>query len=168
MRNIVFIGFMGAGKSSIGKLLAEKLSFSFIDTDILIEKKMKMSIPKIFKKYGEAHFRRCENEAVKEAAERSNIVISTGGGVPMFETNMQVLRENSIIICLRANVETIMYRTRGRGHRPLLDSQKEKIQELLDKRKPFYEKADFFVDTDDLSPIQIVGEIMAYLRRIKG
>lgn len=168
MKNIVFIGFMGAGKSSIGKLLAEKLSFSFIDTDILIEKKMKMSIPKIFKQYGEAYFRRCENEAVKEAAERSNIVISTGGGVPMFETNMQVLRENSIIICLRANVETIMYRTRGRGHRPLLDSQKEKIQELLDKRKPFYEKADFFVDTDDLSPIQIVGEIMAYLRRIKG
>ena len=168
MKNIVFIGFMGTGKSSIGKLLAERLSFSFIDTDILIEKKMKMSIPKIFKQYGETYFRSCEKEVVKEAAGRSNIVISTGGGVPMFEANMQALKENSIIICLRANVETIMYRTRGRGHRPLLDSQKEKIQELLDKRKPFYEKADFFIDTDNLSPIQIVGEIMAYLRRIKG
>lgn len=168
MKNIVLIGFMGTGKSCVGKLLAEKLSFSFADTDLLVEEEAKMSIPQIFSQYGEAHFRSCEKKAVREAAERSNIVISTGGGVPMFEENRQVLRKNSIIICLCASVDTIMDRTKGRGSRPLLNSQKDKIQALLDERKPFYDEADFIIDTDDLSPLQIVGEIMVYLRRRKN
>ncbi|WP_196593902.1 shikimate kinase [Pectinatus sottacetonis] len=168
MKNVVFIGFMGTGKSCVGRLLAEKISFSFADTDILVEQNCGMSIPEIFAQYGEKYFRSEEKKAVKEAAACSNIVISTGGGVPTFEENMAVLKKNSIIICLCASVNTILQRTKGRNNRPLLNSDKDKVQQLLDKRQPVYKKADFIIDTDDLSPLQIVNEIMLYLKRRKN
>ncbi|WP_196590878.1 shikimate kinase [Pectinatus frisingensis] len=168
MKNIVLIGFMGTGKSCVGKLLAEKLGFSFIDTDLLVEQQVQMTIPQIFQQYGEAYFRECEKKAVKQAVMQSSTVIATGGGVPLFEENRDILQINSAVICLRAEVKTIMHRTKGRNNRPLLNSQEEKIQSLLDERKPFYAQADFLIDTDALSPLQIVNEIILYLRRMKN
>ncbi|WP_182187355.1 shikimate kinase [Pectinatus frisingensis] len=168
MKNIALIGFMGTGKSCVGKLLAEKLGFSFIDTDLLVEQQVQMTIPQIFQQYGEAYFRECEKKAVKQAVMQPSTVIATGGGVPLFEENRDVLQINSAVICLRAEVKTIMHRTKGRNNRPLLNSQEEKIQSLLDERKPFYAQADFLIDTDALSPLQIVNEIILYLRRMKN
>ncbi|WP_196599406.1 shikimate kinase [Pectinatus frisingensis] len=168
MKNIVLIGFMGTGKSCVGKLLAEKLGFSFIDTDLLVEQQVQMTIPQIFQQYGEAYFRECEKKAVKQAVMQPSTVIATGGGVPLFEENRDILQINSAVICLRAEVKTIMHRTKGRNNRPLLNSQEEKIQSLLDERKPFYAQADFLIDTDALSPLQIVNEIILYLRRMKN
>lgn len=166
--NVILIGFMGTGKSSVGRFLAEKLSYTFIDTDILIEEQEAMTIPQIFERHGEEYFRACEKKIMREACTRSNTVISTGGGVPMYEENRLSMQKNgNTIICLCANIATIMGRIKGRGNRPLLKDDEAKMQTLLNKRMPFYKQCDFMIDTDNLSPLQIVGEITAYLRRRK-
>lgn len=168
MKNIVLIGFMGTGKSCVGRLLAEKTNFSFIDTDIIIENDNQMSIPEMFTKFGEPYFRTKEKKAIKKAAAQCNAVISTGGGVPMDIENMKILRETGVIICLCASVDTIIQRTKNRNNRPLLAKEKDKITALLNKRRPAYNNADFIIDTDDLSPWQIVCEIMLFLKRRKN
>lgn len=169
MKNIVLIGFMGTGKSSVGRLLAEKLGYSFIDTDTLIEERTELSIPQIFAESGEDYFRQYEKKIVKEVCSRANIVISTGGGVPMFEENRLSMKTgDNILICLRAGIPTIMRRTKGRNNRPLLKNDESKMQSLLEKRMPFYDQADFMIDTDNLTPLQIVNEIIVYLRRKKN
>ncbi|TCS81382.1 shikimate kinase [Pectinatus cerevisiiphilus] len=168
MMNIVLIGFMGTGKSSVGRLLAEKLSYAFVDTDALIEERAGLSIPQMFAKFGEKYFRQREKDIIKETCNRTHTVISTGGGVPIFEANRQILQNGrNIIVCLRANIPTILNRTKGRGDRPLLKNDLHKMQALLKQRMPFYNQADFIIDTDELSPLQIVNEIMVYLRRRK-
>ena len=169
--NVVLIGFMGTGKTSIGKLLAVKLGCAFVDLDHKIEADNKMSIPEIFKKYGENHFRELEKQAVKEVSERRGIVIATGGGTVKDVENIKMLKENGIIICLTADIDEILYRTEHKGDRPVLDSRdkahgdrRAAIEKLIEERKEFYDQADYKIDTTNWSPLQIIEDINQYLK----
>lgn len=166
-KNIVLIGFMGTGKSSCGKALATRLGCAFVDLDKTIETKEGMSIPEIFTAKGEAYFREKEREAVREVAQRKGAVIATGGGAVKDEENFAALKERGVIICLTADIDTILARTERRGERPMLDGQEDRrkgIEELLESRQAMYARADFSVDTSYLSPMQVTEEIFGFLR----
>ena len=166
-KNIVLIGFMGTGKSSCGKSLATRLGCAFIDLDKYIESKEKMSIPEIFAAKGEAYFREKEREAVREVVQRKGAVIATGGGTIKDEENFAAMKERGVIVCLSADVDTILQRTARRGERPLLDAQMDRrkaVEDLLASRKAMYARADFTVDTSNLSPMQVTEEIVGFLR----
>ncbi|MBU4128907.1 shikimate kinase [bacterium] len=167
MKNIVLTGFMGVGKNAIGKKLAKELGLKFVNTDDIIEKKEGITITQIFEKFGEKHFRKLEKEIIKKVAQGKNQVISTGGGVVLDQENISNLTENGVIICLWASPEMIRERTEKETHRPLLEgvSREERIKELLDYRKPFYEKsADYIIDTSHLTVEETVEKILKCLR----
>lgn len=169
MRNVILIGFMGTGKTSTGKMLAQKLGCAFIDMDVRIEEEAGMSIPEIFAKYGEAHFRQLEHELAVRLSNRRNAVISTGGGTVKDPENMVALQKSGTIICLQADVDTVLERTSCRGTRPVLDKEdqgdrRQAVEKLLAERAALYEQADFSVDTSDLSPLQVVEIIVKTLK----
>ena len=173
MENVALIGFMGTGKSSVGKLLASRLGVIFADLDAEIEAKCNMKIPQIFEKYGEDYFRAREKETVKEFASRKNTVIATGGGVVKDAENLKLLQESGLIIALTANADVIYERTLKEGERPLLDNlskskRKQRIKDLMEERKKLYENADYTVDTGELSPMQVVEDILKYIRIRRG
>ena len=160
-KNIVLIGFMATGKSSVAHLLAKRLNKRVVSTDSLIEKKSKKTIPQIFKQDGEIRFRELEIQVVKKVSEMKNIIVDCGGGVVLNKINIDRLKKNGIIILLTARPEEILKReNKEKGARPLL-SKKEKlkvIKELLNFRKPFYEgSCDYKINTSKLS-IEEVGE----------
>lgn len=164
--NIVLIGFMGVGKTSVGKRLADILQMEFIDTDKEIEKLTGMTISQIFARHGEVRFRSEEHLIVTKVASRTNCVISTGGGAVLNDENVKALRKNGVLICLTASPEVIQERVSKRGGRPLLykDKSIEKITQMLEERKEFYAQADFAVDTTNLSQEETVEEILAQLK----
>lgn len=190
--NVILTGFMGTGKTSLGKMLATKLGRPFVDIDKKIEDETQLSIPRIFERFGEAHFRELEKAAVKELSERRGLVIATGGGTVKDEENIRLLKSSGIIICLTTKPEEILNRTARRGERPLLDAGEtamrnenpqslkltaqssnnnerlETIKKLLAERKKFYDRADYQIDTTDWSPIQIVDNICRYLRQFRS
>jgi shikimate kinase len=167
MGNIVLTGFMGSGKTVVARQLARLLGMKVIDVDTEIEKSTKITINEIFKQFGEPRFREIETETIKQVSENNNVIISTGGGAVLKQENMDAMREKGVIICLTAEPETILERTMSTGDRPLLhvENPLERIKELLELRKPFYEKADVMIDTDRKTPLQIAEEI---IERMKG
>ena len=169
--NVILTGFMGTGKTSLGKLLATRLGRPFIDIDKKIEDENRMSIPKIFEQYGEEHFRALEKAAVKELSERRGLIIATGGGTIKDEENLNLLKNSGVMICLTTEPEEIFNRTARRGERPVLDGagneRLETIKKLLAERKKFYDRADYQVDTTNWSPIQIIDDICRYLRQFR-
>lgn len=167
MKNIVLTGFMGTGKTAVGRELSRLLNMKLIDVDTEIEKSQKMTINEIFRQFGEPRFREIETEMVKKVSEDNNIIISTGGGIVLRQENMDSLRENGVIVCLTATPETILKRTSHNSDRPLLQVEDplKKIKELLDFRKPFYDKADIMIDTEGKTPLQIAEEI---IEKVKG
>ena len=170
--NIILTGFMGTGKTSLGKLLATKLGRPFVDIDKKIEAEQKLSIPKIFEQFGEEHFRALEKSAVKELSERRGLVIATGGGTIKDEENLQLLKNSGVLICLTTEPEEIFNRTARRGERPVLDGGGDErlatIKKLLAERKKFYDRADYQVDTTEWSPLQIIDDICKYLRQFRS
>lgn len=168
MRNIILTGFMGTGKTAVGKELSRLLDIKLLDVDTEIEKSENMSINEIFGRFGEQRFREIETETIKMLSRNSNVIISTGGGAVLRQENMDALRKNGIIICLTATAETILERTDNNSDRPLLKVQDplEKINELLRFRKPYYEKADVVIDTEGKNPLQISEEIVEKIRKI--
>jgi len=166
MKNIVLTGFMGTGKTAVGKELARSLDVPLIDIDSEIENSERMTIQDIFKQHGEAVFREIETRKIKETAQRKNIIISTGGGAVLKDENMHALRRSGIIICLTASPETILQRVSNNNERPLLQGENplRKIEELLHVRQPFYDKADIIIDTENRTPLQIAEEIIECLR----
>ena len=170
--NFILTGFMGTGKTSLGKLLATRLGRPFIDIDKKIEDETQMSIPKIFELYGEEHFRELERLAVKELSSRRGLVIATGGGTIKDEVNLRLLKSSGVLICLTTEPEEILYRTSRRGERPVLDGggeeRLETIKRLLAERKKFYDQADYQVDTTEWSPLQIIDDICRYLRQFRS
>ncbi len=170
MKNVVLIGFMGTGKTSTGRMLANRLGYAFADLDQKIEAEEKMSIKTMFAERGETYFRAAEAAMVKRFATKGHVVISTGGGTVKNPDNMAELRKNGWIICLTAGVDTILERTGRRGTRPVLDSadhgdRRKAIAELLASRAKFYAGADYTVDTSKLSPMQVTEEILHFLKR---
>ena len=170
--NVILTGFMGTGKTSLGKLLATRLGRPFVDIDKKIEDEAKLSIPKIFEQFGEEHFRELEKSAVKELSERRGLVIATGGGTIKDEENFQLLKNSGVMICLTTEPEEIFARTARRGERPVLDGggneRLETIKKLLAERKKFYDRADYQVDTTEWSPLQIIDDICKYLRQFRS
>lgn len=165
MKNIVLTGFMGTGKSEVGRILSEKLSCSMFDSDSLIEKEQRMSITDIFRKHGEAVFRDIESEVISRLSDMENVVIATGGGAVLRKSNIDKLRKNGVIVCLTAKAETILERVKNNNERPLLQVENplEKVMELLTIREPYYKNADILVDTEGKSPEEIAEEILRKL-----
>ena len=168
MKNIVLIGFMGTGKTTVGRLLANRLGRPFIDSDKKIEYENNMTIREMFTVYGEAYFRQKERAVIAKLSRYNNAVIGTGGGVVLSTENMIRLKRNGVIIALTASVETILERTGRRNTRPILGSieqREQHITTLLAERMELYRKADCSVDTTNQSPQQVITEIMTFLRQ---
>ncbi|HAP93163.1 MAG TPA: shikimate kinase [Desulfotomaculum sp.] len=167
MINIVLIGFMGTGKTIVGKRLAARLGWEFIDTDSEVEQVTGKTIPQIFTRDGEIRFRSEERIVMQKLALRQCLVIATGGGAVLDPENVANLKKNGILICLSADPETIYYRVKGKRHRPLLDGKddlRRRIGELLIERAPAYQVADFTVDTSRCRPDEVVDKIVDYLK----
>ena len=169
MKNVVLIGFMGTGKTSVGRLLAGRLGCAFHDLDRKIEEKYGMSIPAMFRERGESYFRAREKEAVRAAAQRANLVIATGGGTVKDPENVTLLRRRGILVALTADVDTILQRTATRGRRPVLDhadagDRRAAVMQLLAERRHIYEDADITVDTSGRSPLEVAERILQALR----
>ncbi len=163
MKNIALTGFMGTGKSAVGRYLAKRLGYSYIDVDHEIERSKGMRITDIFKTYGEEAFRDMESETIAKVVRHTNAVISTGGGAVMRQENLDRLRERCIIVCLKASPETILSRVKNNKDRPLLDTADPmtRIKELLRQREPYYQRADITIQTDGLSPSEVVEHILS-------
>lgn len=163
MRDIILIGFMGAGKTTVGKRLAGSLGCRFVDTDEYIVSKAGMPVSEIFERYGEENFRARETDALRDLlSEEDMAVLSVGGGLPMREENRRYLRELGKTVYLRARTETLVKRLAGDESRPLLRGQdlQERITELLRQRGAVYEAAaDIILDTDGKNIGIIVQEI---------
>ena len=148
MNNIILCGFMGSGKTVVGKELAKIMGRKFIDTDELIEKEQGMAIKAIFTARGEEYFRELEYEACKKISDMKNCVISTGGGALTFERNVEVLKKGGKIVLLDASFDTICQRIGDSQSRPLFED-KEKARQLYDERKDKYlAAADYVIDGD--------------------
>ncbi|MEN7973266.1 MAG: shikimate kinase [Verrucomicrobiota bacterium] len=149
MRNIVLVGFMGTGKTTVGRLLAEQTGMSLVDMDTLIEERAGKTINEIFAQDGEPHFRALEREMAKELASTSGQIISTGGGIVLNPDNIADFEETGLVVCLLANANTVLERVRHDTTRPLLAGDKEaKIVELLESRKHLYESITHKIDTN--------------------
>ncbi len=160
--NIILIGLMGAGKSTIGKQLARELGKDFQDSDTEIEKRTGVSIDVIFDIEGEQGFRRRETGMLRELVEKRGVVLATGGGAVLAAENQQLLKDNGLIIYLRASAEHLAGRVRLDRRRPLLQSGDKlaKIRQLLTQREPIYQKlADVVVETNNRSVPRVVREI---------
>ncbi len=167
--NVVLIGFMGSGKSSVGRIIAKKLGKRFIDMDDVIEDKASMSINDIFAKFGEEHFRDIESEVALMLAEDNNLVISCGGGVILREKNMRALKKNGMVFYLKASPESIYRRVKDDNSRPLLKVKDPlaQIKQLLSVRELLYNQwADIVIDTDSKSLEEVAEEIMKQINKI--
>ena len=168
MNNIILIGFMGSGKSTVGLLLAQKLQWTFLDTDQMVEQKEMKKISVIFEEHGEAYFRDLETLCLKEldnGSERQ--IISVGGGLPLRSENREMLKKIGKVIYLQAKPETIYARLKYNRERPLLqgDHPEEKIKTLLAQREEFYlEAADVVIDVDNLSHEEVIDAVEEKLK----
>jgi len=167
MSNIYLVGFMGTGKSAVGRELAKKKKLQFADLDELIELKEKRAITDIFAKSGEPHFRRIEKETLKDVSRQKGFVIACGGGIVMDPENIKIMKKSGRLICLSATPDVILKRTSGTTHRPLLnvDNPKEKIELLLKLRSPYYALADKVIDTSELSIKEVADRIFKFVSR---
>lgn len=171
MKNIVLLGFMGTGKSAVGRRLATAFRYQFIDTDEVIEEKTHKRITEIFSEQGEEAFRRLESEVVIGLAERTGCVISTGGGIVLDSKNLDLLQKNGILVLLRCRPEVIFKRVQKRaGQRPLLQKADplSEIKRLLAEREPFYRRADITLDTSDMNLDDVVQQIKRKVLEIEG
>ena len=166
-KNIVLTGFMGTGKSSVGRRLARRLGLKFVDTDDLITDQAGISIRAIFEQYGEQNFREVERQVVGRISGDTGLVIATGGGVVLNRENMEDLRRNGVIICLTASPEKIMERTGGKNNRPLLNTEEreKKVREMLEYRRPFYADADLSIDTTSMDQHAVTEIILNYIKQ---
>lgn len=167
--NIVLIGFMGAGKSTISDFLRTVFAMEIVEMDQIIAERQGMSISDIFETYGEEYFRDLETNLLIEMQSRTNVVISCGGGVPMRERNVAEMKKNGRVVLLTAKPETILERVKDNHDRPLLEGNKTVpyIAQLMEKRREKYEAAaDIVIETDGKSELQICEELVQSLRTL--
>lgn len=171
LNNIFFVGLMGAGKTTIGRLLAKQLGREFYDSDVEIERKTGVKIPLIFELEGEAGFRKRETTAIEELCQLKNIVLATGGGAVLLPENRALLKNNGTVIYLRAKVNDLYQRTRHDRSRPLLQggNARQKLERLYHERDPIYTSlADHIVDTGAQSANDITNYIEQLLTEKKA
>lgn len=163
--NIILLGFMGAGKTAVGRKLSLRLGYRFLDTDHLIEEEQQKQIKEIFAESGEAHFRSLETECIKGLQGVQNTVISTGGGIITTEGNLGILKGIGTTIFLRADFEVIKDRVFRNDKRPLLQTENplETMKALYEKRLPLYEQADLIIDTGHQKVQQVISKIIRAL-----
>jgi shikimate kinase len=167
MKNIYLVGFMGSGKSTIGKILAKKLNMKFIDIDEEIERIEGMKISQIFEKKGEKYFRDLEKKLITEFIKRKGYVVSTGGGLGADINNMENMKKNGVVVWLDVPLDIILKRTKkDKTERPLLNQPVEKIKELYENRKKIYKMADIHIKAKDKSPDEISQEIIKQWKSI--
>lgn len=169
--NIVLIGYRATGKTTLARLLAERLGWQWIDADVEIERRAGKTIAEIFAQDGEPAFRELESQVIAELCAQANIVIAAGGGAPLRPENRRAMKAGGKVVWLQASPQTIYQRMYSdpttSQRRPNLTARggMEEIVELLAKREPIYrETADFAVDTEGKTPEQLVDEILAMLR----
>jgi len=164
--NIALIGFMGTGKTSVGRLVAEQLHFHYVDTDEMIQTATGKTIADIFSTCGEPAFRALEEKVVNDLTARHQTVISCGGGLPVAPQNLASLKTHALVVCLWASPAKIWERVKNQTHRPLLhdpDPQK-KISELLTARGPFYKQADILLNTESRSLREVAQQVIHQFR----
>lgn len=159
--SVVLIGMMGVGKSTLGRAASKALGWKFIDIDHEIEQSTKRSISEIFATDGEPVFRELETETIALFSGKKNLVVATGGGAPMREGNLALMREIGLVVYLEAGCEALTCRLKNsRTRRPMLgDDIDGRVRQLLDERKETYRQADFRIQVDESSPMAIVLEI---------
>lgn len=169
--NIVLIGFMGAGKSTISDYLSTMFAMEVVEMDQLLSEREGMSISDIFETYGEEYFRNLETNLLIEMQSRQNVIVSCGGGVAMRERNVAEMKKNGRVILLEAHPETILDRVKDSDDRPLLNGHKnvEYIEQLMEARREKYEAAaDIVVRTDNKSVLQICEDLIQKLLEMDG
>ncbi len=163
--NVILVGFMGAGKSAVGRLLARRLGRCFVETDDMIVSREGRSIPEIFRVDGEERFRQLETETLEALKLKSGEVVATGGGLPCREGRMEALRELGIVVWLAGDLDALLARARRTGGRPMLAGRTEaELEALYGARQPYYRRAHITVETGGLGPDQVVARILAALR----
>ena len=161
IHNLALVGFMGTGKSTIGRVVAEHLQFGFVDTDDLIEERLGRSISDIFAREGEAAFRQYEKHALEGLSRQRHLVIAAGGGLAADPANMESLKAHALVFWLVASPETILERVQTQTHRPLLQGPDPlaKIRALLAAREPAYRQADVFIHSGLRAPREVAQQI---------
>lgn len=166
MNSIILFGFMGTGKSTVGRLLADRLNLPFLDMDEVIESKAGCTVAEIFERRGEAVFRKMEHALVRELSEsKEPCVVATGGGVILNPKNLTLFRKIGHCVCLTASEACIYNRVRSHGQRPLLqhDDLKERIHRILSEREPLYAAVDIQIETGDQSAGVMADRILALI-----
>ncbi len=164
--NIALIGFMGTGKTSVGRLVADQLHFHYLDTDEMIQAATGKSIADIFSREGEPAFRALEEKTVAELAVKTKTVISAGGGLPVNPANLASLKAHALVVCLWASPEKIWERVKNQTHRPLLHGAdpQQKIRNLLAAREPHYKQADVLINTELRSLREVAQQVVHQFR----
>ena len=161
--NIILVGFMGSGKTSVGKALAKRMGYYFLDTDARIEQEEQQTIPAIFDTKGEAYFRDRETLLLNSfLTSLGDTVLSTGGGIPIREQNRELLKRLGFVVFLKASDDTIIRRLRGDTSRPLLagEALEDKVERLQRERGPIYSASShYIIAADDLSPTELADRI---------
>jgi len=165
-RNLALVGFMGAGKSTVGRLVARELGMTFVDTDDAIEERSGRRIAEIFSAEGEAAFRAIETKVLEELMAKSGQVMATGGGLICQPGNLALLQSGALVVCLWAAPETIWERVQHQTHRPLLQvaNPKAEIERLMAIREPFYRASDVLVNSGLRSLREVAAQVAHHYR----
>ncbi len=162
-RNLILVGLMGAGKSAIGRMTANRLGIPFIDTDAEIERVSRMTISELFAAYGEEEFRALETRVIKRLLRTGPRVVSTGGGAFINERTRRQIKRGGISLWLRADLDVLWERVNKRDTRPLLKTEnpRQTLEKLMTARYPIYGEADLTVQSRDVRKETIVNEVLA-------
>lgn len=168
--NVVLIGFMASGKTSVGRRLARRLGYTFLDTDQFIEGELGCTIADVFAIQGEPYFRELERRLAARLHQLQNTVVSTGGGMPIAPGNLELLRRAGAVVFLKASLEDILARLERDTRRPKVQGGdlREKVSGLLAERLPVYEQADLVVESHGKGINRVCGEIIRHLPEIKA
>lgn len=165
MKNIYLVGFMGTGKTTVGKILATRLTKRFIEMDQIIQQQEQQKIAAIFDQKGEAYFRGLEKVLLKKISLESDLVVSCGGGLVCDPENLEIINNSGSVFCLFASPSLIFERIKNSSDRPLLktDDPLAKIKELINLREPYYQKSGRQINTNRLNPDQVADFILRLL-----